>query len=399
MPWQIKSTIQMKKEFIEIIEENSVTMAETCRQFGISRKTGYKWKNRYDLLGEQGLCNQSRRPHTSIVVSEDLICEIIRLKYQFSTWGARKIRDKLILEKWTKTPIPSISSINRVLKNCGMIRPKKRNKTTIPSKRLDERLDVQFVNDEWSIDYKGWWLAKDGTTRCRPLTIRDSFSKFIICIKLTKGETIEEVKKAMEECFKKYGLPKSILSDNGTPFASTSSICGLTRLSSWWVNLGIKLVRARPGCPQDNGAHERMHRDMVAELECKRADTQEEMDKWRDCFNKERPHQALDGATPSSNYARSERKYSKKIKAFDYKKKEVRSVCSSGKMTYKGIEYFLSSALIKQKIGIEQVDENTSNVYFCNYKLGTIDTKNHLFFPVQDVKKGETPKFITGVQR
>lgn len=397
MPWITKEIHKMRQEFIEYLLYKSSCMAEACKQFNISRRTGYKWKERFELEGIIGLQNRSKSPKKSIVISNALIFEIVKIRNLNPTWGARKILHRLKNLGSFANALPSPSTVNRVLKSSGLITTKRRrHRPSVQNKRLDEALEVLSPNDEWSIDYKGWWMSKDGMRKCQPLTIRDSSSKYILCIELTKGSAINDVKDVMIKIFKKYGLPKSIRSDNGSPFASYLGLLGLTQLSAWWISLGIKPIRTRPGCPQDNGAHERMHADMKRELQDRGADTQREMNNWKKRFNYERPHDALNGDTPSMHYYKSIRAYNPYEK-YLYEGMLVRSLCAAGYLSYEGFTYSISLSLAKQTIGVKVLDNNLSELHFCRYVLGVIDSTTHEFTPTQEVEKGKKRKTVQGV--
>ena len=270
MPWNTKSSNQMIKEFIQKATQPDVTMAELCREYNISRKTGYKWVKRYRQEGEAGLRERSRCPlNKANKISEDVLLRIVRIRVAHRYWGADKIRS--VLRREHVEPLPGRTTIHRILKEAGLIHLPRRRKTKISNVRLkQEGVGELKANDEWTIDFKGWWRSRDGKRKCYPLTIRDAKSRYILGVTLLENGKEETVRQAMIEVFKKYGLPKSIRSDNGT--------------------------------------HERMHRDMKKELQAERADTQSEMDEWVDTFNNKRPHQALNGDTPAMHYHKSSRK-------------------------------------------------------------------------------------------
>ena len=233
-----------------------------CREYGISAKTGYKWKERLLRDGINGLDEESRRPlsHPESLLEEEL-CEMIRLKYAHPMWGPRKIRE-LYLRRHGRAA--SESSFKRVLERSGLTQKRKRRAVT-ESGRLCFGRKAQEPNEVWTVDFKGWWW--NGTERCEPLSVRDEFSRYVLELRAVENAKAQTVRKHFEWLFERHGLPQAIRSDNGSPFASTRSVYGLSRLSACWVALGIELERGRPGHPQDNGAHERLHRDISQQLE------------------------------------------------------------------------------------------------------------------------------------
>jgi transposase InsO family protein len=251
-----------------------------CLEYGISAKTGYKWRERFLREGLAGLADLSRRPHRHAEeLTEAVVCEMVRLKHAHLHWGPRKIR-ALYLRRHGGSG-PSESSFKRVLARAGLSEPR-RVRTKAVTGRLRQGLQAQGPNDVWSVDFKGWWKDREGL-RVEPLTVRDEHSRMLLDMRLLPDSRTETVRACFERLFWQYGLPKAIRSDNGAPFASAQGLLGLSRLSVWWLALGIELERNRPGCPQDNGAHERLHRDIRRELQAGRVGRdQAAFDLWRD---------------------------------------------------------------------------------------------------------------------
>lgn len=367
-------------------------MAEACRKFNISRKTGYKWLKRYEDEGESGLEEHSRKPvNQPNKLTEKVILRIVNIRVEHKHWGADKIRS--ILKREHYMPLPSRTSIHRILKQAGLINLRKQRRIKIDNVRLAQEggSDLQ-VNDEWTIDFKGWWKSRDGLRKCYPLTIRDAKSRFILGVTLLSDSKEATVRQVMSEIFRQYGLPKVIRSDNGPPFACTQALLGLSKLSVWWIRLGIELNRGRVGCPQDNGAHERMHKDMKKELQVERADTQSEIDEWVDEFNNVRPHQALDGDTPAQHYKKSSRVFTGSLVEFDYKSLQTRVIDKHGDLKWHGMDYFLSEALRGERVGLKSVGKRCYEVYFCELLLGIIDEEAETFIP--QVPKGGKQRII-----
>ncbi|NJL18939.1 MAG: transposase [Bdellovibrionaceae bacterium] len=244
---------------------NSRNFGQLCREYGISRKTGYKWRERFVAQGLTGMQEASRRPHRhSEQLAEEVVCRIVRLKAAHAYWGPVKIRE-LYRRKHGGGQLPSESSFKRVLERAGLTR-KRRLRRREPSGRLQAEVRADQPNALWTVDFKGWWRGNDGR-RVEPLTVRDAFSRFVLEMHAVADAKTATVGRRFEKLFEAHGLPLAMRTDNGSPFACSHGLLGLTRLSAWWLALGIDLVRGRPGCPQDNGAHERLHLDIFRELE------------------------------------------------------------------------------------------------------------------------------------
>jgi putative transposase len=269
----------------------------TLSRIGISAKTGYKWRERFLERGYQGLEELSRRPHSHPEQLEvEQVCAIVRLKQARPFWGARKIAE---LYRRRYEQAVSESTIKRILERSGLV-DKRKVGAASQSRRLSSGRKAQGVNQVWTVDFKGWGWRKD--QRCQPLGVRDEYSRYILGLESLKDGSSDTVRKSFESLFARYGLPQAIRSDNGSPFASSQSVWGLSRLSTWWMALGIELERSRPGRPQDNAAHERMHRDIGLELEAMDRGDQASLDLWRQEYNEQRPHQALGMRYPCEVY-------------------------------------------------------------------------------------------------
>lgn len=309
IPWKEKTMINKRTEFALRSLQAGVNFTHLCTEYGISRRTGYKWKQRFLEDGAAAMVNQSSRPTNSPnQLSEVDVCRIARLHERHKHWGPKKIH-KLYSDRYS--PVPSLSTFKRVFDRCGWVKKRIRRKSS-QTGRLTSGLKAKDCNDVWTVDFKGWWHTGKGQ-RCEPLTVRDEHSRFVLTVQSLQTTRTEAVRAVFEKLFKAYGLPKVIRSDNGSPFASSSAILGLGRLSAWWVALGIDLERGRPGNPQDNGAHERMHLDIRNELECySQEDLQSQQaafDIWTTTFNQERPHEALGMQCPDQVYTPSTRPY------------------------------------------------------------------------------------------
>jgi len=392
MPWKELSNMNLKTEFIMKSLEPFCNFTELCAEFGISTKTGYKWKERFMQFGLHGLEDQPRRPHSSPTqVSEDVIFTILKLKQKKMSWGSPKIH-KIYCDSHSEKEYISRATVDRILKKAGLVEKKKRRRKVYPE-RLQIRVKPEQPNDVWTVDFKGWWYTTK-KEKCEPLTVRDEFSKYILSIKILEKGDISSVKQEFERLFEKYGLPKVIRSDNGIPFASSVSILGLTRLSAWWMSLGIRLDRIDPGSPYQNGGHERMHRDMKKELQGKIDGSlvvhQKVFDEWRREFNEVRPHDSLKLKRPVDVYRKSVRKYTGTVYELDYPSGyKCRRVNDRGWMNYKGKRIFLSNALCGYYVGMKQKEAGSFDVWFSETLIGKIDLKSYLFESIL-AKSGST---------
>ena len=346
-----------------------------CKEFGISAKTGYKWRERFVQNGLAGVEEESRRPKSSPGgLGEAVVCDIIRIKQKHLTWGPRKIR---AVYTRTHSETPSESSFKRVLERAGYTE-KRRARPVGQAGRLCSGRQATAPNEIWTVDFKGWWHGAQG--RCEPLTVRDEFSRYLLDLRALPNAEGKTVRVAFERLFELHGLPEAIRSDNGAPFAHVAGLLGLTRLSAWWVALGIDLERGRPGCPQDNGAHERLHLDISRELEKQRVEQQAALDEWRRTFNEERPHEALGLRTPAQLYAPSGKKFEGTPEDLTYSGMETRKVHRKGYIDWAGQRFFLSSALGGWSVGVESTPEaGRWNVWFGRLLIGQIDEATAAF--------------------
>ena len=371
--------IDARQEFVLKAQRDGMPFAALCRQFGISRKTGYKWLGRAQQDGLLVLADRSRRPHKSATqTDEQVICRLVRLKLAHPTWGPKKIR---VLYAGQFGPAPSLSTCHRVLQRSGLVSTVRRRRVA-PQARIQTDAVATAPNDVWTVDFKGWWRLAD-QQRCEPLTVRDAYSRFVLAVQITSSGKTEQVRAVFERLFERYGVPRVIKSDNGVPFASTHGLLGLTRLSAWWVALGIQLDRSRPAHPQDNGAHERMHRDIKAELAAHiqpdQLAQQAACDLWRDEYNTLRPHETLGQKTPAQLYQKSTRKYRPALLAYPtgFITRKVRPV---GTIAIERHSFFISTALGGWDLGLRYSSPNTIEVWFAYLHIGHIDLQTLGFF-------------------
>jgi transposase InsO family protein len=362
-----------KLEFAERATQPGAKLAALCREFGITRPTGRKWRQRYLELGPEGLEEESRRPKSSpLALAEELVAAVLEARDKHPSWGPKKIHQ--LLRRRFGERAPSRSTVARMLRRFGRIQ-RRRARAPLSVVEKAPTVGADKPNDVWTVDFKGWWKTHDGN-RCEPLTVRDAYSRFVLTVTLTRP-TVEHVKPTFEALFRKHGLPAAIQCDNGCPFVHVRARAGLSRLSAWWASLGIRLVRSRPGCPQDNGGHERMHADIAREIERSPAPTiatqQRLLDKWRQDFNHVRPHEKLDGKTPAEIYRRSERRYQGPLAAVYPSQFIVKPVFRNGAICLNGEHYFVSVSLAGHDIGLEQLDELRCKVWFRHIDCGDLE--------------------------
>lgn len=379
MPWKELNLMNQRIEFV-LKAMGCGNFRALCREYGISAKTGYKWQERFVHFGLEGMEEHSRRPaHSPGGLREAVVCEIIRLKNAHRWWGPRKLR--AVYERVHAGEVPSESSFKRVLQRAGLVE-RRRVRNRAEAGRLYTGRKASVPNEIWTVDFKGWWYDWQGT-RCEPLTVRDEFSRYLLELRAVADARTETVRACFEGLFERYGLPGAIRSDNGAPFASVRSVLGLSRLSAWWLVLGIDLERGRKGCPQDNGAHERLHGDVEREVRGQQwEERQAALDQWRHTFNHERPHEALGMRCPAEVYQRSSRRYQGTPEELRYPGMAVRRVHQMGYIAWQEQRVAISSALAGWSVGLEPKERGRWNVWFGRLLLGQLDATTGTFEPV-----------------
>jgi putative transposase len=380
MPWKSETMNDVRKEFALKSLAAGANLSALCREYGVTRKTGRQWRERAKCDGVNLLAERSRRPKSSpSELAEEIVCHIVRLKTAHPSWGPRKICE---LYRRAYDHVLSISSCHRVLKKSGLVQPKKRRV------RRDPRLVLAAAralgpNDVWTVDHKGWWRLHDGQ-RCEPLTVRDAFSRYVLSAQVMDNTRTETVKAEFQRLFQLYGLPKVIKSDNGSPFASVHAPLGLSTLSAWWVALGIQLEHSRPGHPQDNGAHERMHKDIEAEVAAtaqpNRRAQQAALDLWREEYNHQRPHESLHDRFPAEVYRRSARLLPSEPGLIDYGAGFfLRKVNPNGSIKWTGQAILVTTTLAGWEVGLRLASADRLEVWFNHLHLGAIDLQTYRF--------------------
>jgi transposase InsO family protein len=382
MPWKETAVVNLRMEFVLRSLSGKDSLAELCREYGISRKTGCKWKARFLERGVEGLGDRSRRPRRSpSQADEKTACRIVRLKLAHRSWGPRKIR-AVYGRTYAQEELPSESTFQRILEKAGLVQHRRR-RSQGESGRLSQPAAAQRPNQIWTVDFKGWWRTAD-RGRFEPLTVRDAYSRYILCARALEDGRSRSVRAAFERLFGSYGLPEVIRSDNGSPFACTRAPLGLSRLSAWWLALGIDLDRIAPGRPDQNGAHERMHRDVALEVEAAGAGDlgaqQAALDVWRAEYNQERPHEALGMRVPAQLYAPSPRKYEPGETALEYPLGYLRRrVSSTGTIRLHRVCVNVTQALAGWEVGLQPQAERYG-LWFCRLRLGEVDLATQKFY-------------------
>jgi putative transposase len=357
-------------------------MAELCREFGVSRKTGYKILNRYNSCGVEGLTDRSRRPYRQAnQLPLQIETLIVRVKQDKPSWGAPKIRERLA-RLYPDVHRPAISTVHAVLDRHGLVKRRTRRRNRAKGTPLSHPLQP---NDLWCADYKGEFMLAD-RRYCYPLTISDSASRYIIACEALSTTKEAYAFSVFESAFKEFGLPRAIRTDNGVPFASPNALYGLSRLSVWWLRLGIEIERIKPGNPQQNGRHERMHLTLKLETTKPAArnflQQQAKFDDFIACYNNERPHQALNMQYPAERYVPSTRPY-QGLPELDYPLHDkTATVTTCGRICFNRQKINLSAVFAGQNVGIKQMSERIWLVTFMDYDLGYFDDETCRLEPI-----------------
>ncbi len=390
MPWRETDKMEQKEQFIQEMLKQEKPFKHLCAEFGISEKTGHKWKNRFYEQGKVGLHEQSRARLTQNMIDGDTAAELIKIKNAHLAWGPKKIRE-IYAKAYPQKDVPSLSSVKRILDKAGLVKPRKiRPPASSDCPRLQQQIQAEKPNDVWSIDFKGWWKS-DGEI-CEPFTVRDRYSRKILCAKLMQSKTSVAVRAVMTELFRMYGIPKVIHSDNGAPFAAPNGVLNLTTLSVWWITLGILPDRSLKGHPEQNGSLERMHKDIADEIERKVpggiSANQAVLDAWVKEYNSVRPNEAIGMKTPDELYTKSERKYTGDYDELEYPIGFlVRKVLKTGQIVLRGIHITIGVSLRGWHVGLKPLDDGHSfHVFIADFLLGTLDFDSACFSPLEDLK-------------
>ena len=377
MPWSQTSPMDQRTQFIADYLREVFTITELCALYGISRKTGYKWIDRYLHNGPAGLDERSRRPwHSPNTTPPEIVEAFLEVRRRHPAWGGKKIL-AVVHKRHPRWELPGRSTVCEIMKRHGMV-PKKRNRRRIghPGKPTSP---ILAPNDVWSADFKGQFKTGDGIY-CYPLTVTDGFSRYLLGCQALYTTAVADAKPVFTRLFKEFGLPKRIRTDNGVPFA-TNTLARLSSLSAWWIKLGVLPELIEPGKPQQNGRHERMHKTLKAEATQPPAGNlpaqQRKFNCFREEFNRERPHEALDQETPGSVYTPSTRTMPDKLPPLEYPDRfEVRYVSTNGGIRWNSSWVNVSIVCAGEYVGLEEIDDGIWNVYFGPLKLGRLHERH-----------------------
>jgi transposase InsO family protein len=370
MGWKEVTIMSERIEFVTLVMRGERNFSELCRRFGISRKTGYKFVRRYGTEGVRGLEDRSRRPKSSPnATSAHMERLILELRDERPAWGGRKLRRRV--ECMGYEGVPSPSTITEILRRNGRISPEEGEKH-----KAWRRFEAERPNDLWQMDFKGDFPVRGG--RCYPLTVLDDHSRYALCIGACGDERKETVEDHLREVFRRYGLPRAVLTDNGPPWGS-DAVHRHTSLGVWLMCLGIGVLHSRVYHPQTLGKDERFHRTMKAEVvhDCRDREMREcqrLFDRWRVLYNTERPHEALGMRVPAECYSVSEREYPERIREWEYGPSEVvRKVQQGGIISYRNKEWRVGKAFKGQRVGIRHTGEDGKlDVFFRNFKIAQV---------------------------
>ena len=377
MPWKEVSIMSQRLEFVSLATAENANVRHLCRCFGISSATAYKWLDRFQADGANGLGDRSRRPqHSPSRTTTEMEETVTKLRGKHPAWGGRKLETRLL--ELGHTGVPSPSTITAILRRHQLLDPKESAKH-----QAFLRFERAAPNELWQMDFKGEFKLASG--RCYPLTILDDHSRFAIALEACARNTKDITQTALVQVFRRYGLPDWITCDNGSPWGSGGRSY-YTALGVWLLRLGIGISHSRPHHPQTQGKDERFHRTLEAEVlryqhGANLAEWQLHFDQWRVVYNTERPHEALSMAVPASRYQPSTRRYPQRLPAIEYGPTDiVRKVRHYGHIKYEGREYHVGSAFYGLHVALRQTTtDGLFDVYFCQHKIGALDlTDNKL---------------------
>ncbi|CAA9359080.1 MAG: Mobile element protein [uncultured Gemmatimonadaceae bacterium] len=377
MPWEETHPLDQRLQFVAAHQRGLYAMTELCARYAVSRKTGYKWLVRYAEAGPAGLHDRSHAPHTCPhAITPRVAALLVAARRAHPTWGPAKLLHYLAPRHPKVAVWPAVSTVADLLTREGLVTRRRRRRPAVHPGAVP--IQTAAPNDLWTADFKGQFRTRDAIY-CYPLTIADQHTRYLLTVHALLNTRVVGARAAFERAFRTYGLPQAIRTDNGVPFANTG-LHGLTQLSVWWLRLGIQHQRIRPASPQENGAHERMHRTLKAETtrppERTRAAQHRRFQHFLRFYNEERPHAALGGATPASQYAPSERPYPDRLPALEYPGHYVvKRVTNAGTIRFQDRLLFLANALKQHHVGLEESADGVWSLYLGRVLLGRIDER------------------------
>ena len=377
MPWKIISLIRARQQLINSVLARRHSLQSIARRFGVSRKTVYKWLRRFRRKGVAGLRDCSRRPGSSPQqLSRAWVQRILHERRHRSHWGAKKIRQRL-RALFPRRKLPCVRSIHRCLQRHQQVRRRARRARQGPALPAPGLTRARRPNHVWTVDFKGWFRTADGQ-RQEPLTVRDLFSRSGLCVRLLPQQDDAGARRVFQRLFGRRGLPEIIRVDNGSPFAGTGAL-GLSRLSVWWLRLGIRVEFTRRARPGDNAGHEQFHgcyqREVVAAGSSHQAQAQRRSDRWLAQYNTVRPHEALNGRTPASCYRPSRQVYPKALPPLRYPQSwPLRRVRNRGHVKWQGRLRFIGRAFVGQTVGLKPVKPEHWEVCLGKQLIGHLHT-------------------------
>ena len=390
MSWKECDRVCLRREFVKLAIVEGANLSALCRQFEVSRKTAYKWLSRFRKEGESGLHDRSRRPRTfRDPTPAALERRVLAIRDKHPSWGGRKIRARLIA--LGAAHVPAASTITVILRRHGRISDRE-------SARREpyQRFERSEPNELWQIDFKGEFRMSNGRY-CYPLTLLDDHSRYAVGLLACGNQRRATVESHLTSLFRRYGLPQAIYSDNGPPWGSMNSPTRHTRLTAWLMRLDVQVIHGTPYCPQGRGKEERFHRTLQTELlQDRRFDnlshTQRRFDPWREMYNQERPHEALDLDVPASRYRTSSREFPEHLAPFEYSSRfETRHVNRVGQFQFRGAGYKASEAFSEQRLGLSPTGEDgVWDVYYCHFRIGQLDERTG-GGPLRRVACGSSP--------
>jgi transposase InsO family protein len=367
-------------QFVRDAQRDRFTMSELCARYGVSRRVGYKWLARYAAEGRRGLMDRSRAPHhCPHKIADAMAALLVAEREAHPFWGAKKLLSVLTRRHPQIGGWPVPSTVADLLARRGLVQRRRHRRASVHPGVV--RLTTAAPNDLWTADFKGQFRTGDGEY-CYPLTIADQHTRYLLACRGLRTTQTVTARPVFERAFREYGLPIAIRTDNGVPFA-TQAIHGLSYLNVWWMRLGILHQRSRPGCPQDNGAHERMHRTLkrqaIKPVRGSCAAQQRNFDAFRREYNEERPHERLEQQTPASQYDASARAYPNRLPPLEYPRHFlVKKITTGGTFRFQHKLLYLANAMVDQHIGLEETDDGIWSIYFNNILLATLDERDYI---------------------